>query len=184
MLNGLWAFMMLIGLVWAAFHGNLAAGNGRRGSVGRGGGYAVPVHAGNHVFLDGDSGSRPAGGPDGTALPRAAPASYFFISQDSGGTPGAAVHFREYDCQYAGAWLGGHAGRTQSHAGAGGAGGGAAGGPGRRPVPGRPGRRAVPGRSGGAGRQKSFFRESVRFRGGAQAMRCVPFWSSIFLPCS
>ena len=25
MLNGLWAFMMLIGLVWAAFHGNLAA---------------------------------------------------------------------------------------------------------------------------------------------------------------
>lgn len=54
MLNYLWAFMMLVGILWAALHGQPGAGNDRSAGFCQRGSYALYYHAGRYVILDGD----------------------------------------------------------------------------------------------------------------------------------
>ena len=58
MLNYLWAFMMVAGVLWAAFHGNLSAVTDGALSSAKRSGNALYYHAGGYVILEWNYGNR------------------------------------------------------------------------------------------------------------------------------
>lgn len=105
MLNALWAFMMLTGLGWAAVHGTLGAvTEGMLAAAGDAVSLGITM-LGVMAFWTGilEIGRR-AGLIEQVVGGDAAGAS-FPLSTHSSGSSGAFFDGRQYDCQYAGAWL-------------------------------------------------------------------------------
>lgn len=124
MLNALWAFMMLTGLGWAAVHGTLGAvTEGMLAAAGDAVSLGITM-LGVMAFWTGilEIGRR-AGLIEQVVGGDAAGAS-FPLSTHSSGSSGAFFDGRQYDCQYAGAWLGGDPGGAYGDEGAGRIGGG------------------------------------------------------------
>lgn len=124
MLNALWAFMMLTGLGWAAVHGTLGAvTEGMLAAAGDAVSLGITM-LGVMAFWTGilEIGRR-AGLIEQVVGGDAAGAS-FPLSTHSSGSSGAFFDGRQYDCQYAGAWLGGDPGGAYGDEGAGRTGGG------------------------------------------------------------
>ena len=124
MLNALWAFMMLTGLGWAAVHGTLGAvTEGMLAAAGDAVSLGITM-LGVMAFWTGilEIGRRAGLIEQLSAGMRLV--LHFLFPRIPAGHPALSSMRRQYDCQYAGAWLGGDPGGAYGDEGAGRTGGG------------------------------------------------------------
>ena len=110
MLNYIWAFMILIGVVYGAFTGKMAeVTNAALDSAG-GRGISMHHYDRRDGAVGGAYGDRAEIGFDCKADERDTALHQVPISENSGRASGEGVYRYESDCQCAGAWLGVYAG--------------------------------------------------------------------------